>query len=87
MKINGHNPVNFNPYKNALQKQMQAKKELSREDKVEISSAAKQLQESDHLQEARSRYILEIKQAVESGEYKVDPYKTAEKMIEYWTKK
>jgi negative regulator of flagellin synthesis FlgM len=54
---------------------------------VEISSAAKQLQESEHLQEARSRYILEIKQAVESGEYKVDPYKTAEKMIEYWTKK
>lgn len=87
MKINGPNQTNFNPYKNHIQKQTELKQGLQREDQLEISNQAKRLQESEKPHVNRSAYIQEIKSAVESGEYKVDPDKIAEKMIAFWSKK
>lgn len=86
MKIHGPNQTNFNPYKNQIQKQADYKKGVGKEDQLEISSQAKQLQESKNPNAKRSERIQEIKQAVDSGEYKVDPEKTAQKMISFWTK-
>ncbi|WP_053218573.1 flagellar biosynthesis anti-sigma factor FlgM [Virgibacillus senegalensis] len=85
MKINGTNQTNFNPYQKQLQKQAEVKKELTnKEDKIQISSQAKQLQETAKPDPARQQRVQEIKQAVESGEYNIDPKQTAKKMIEFW---
>ncbi|WP_156288307.1 flagellar biosynthesis anti-sigma factor FlgM [Oceanobacillus salinisoli] len=87
MKINGPNQTSFNPYKNVLQKQAELKKEVKKQDQVEISSAAKQLQESEKPNEKRAEYVQSIKNLVDSGEYQVNPEKTAKKMIEFWSNK
>ncbi|RKQ35580.1 flagellar biosynthesis anti-sigma factor FlgM [Oceanobacillus halophilus] len=87
MKINGPHQTNFNPYKNILQKQANIKKEVNKQDQIEISNEAKQLQGNDKVSEKRAAYVQSIKNQVESGEYQVDPEKTAKKMIEFWSNK
>ncbi|OZU88802.1 flagellar biosynthesis anti-sigma factor FlgM [Virgibacillus indicus] len=87
MKINGPNQTNFNPYKNQIQKQNEVKKEINKKDQIEISSHAKQLQENEKPNAKRAAYVQEIKNAVESGEYKINHEKTAQKMIDFWSKK
>ncbi|WP_249871321.1 flagellar biosynthesis anti-sigma factor FlgM [Oceanobacillus saliphilus] len=86
MKINGTNHTNFNPYKQQIQKQAEVKKDIQSKDQIEISSEAKQLQENEKTSEKRATHVQEIKQAVESGNYKVNPEKTAQKMLDFWSK-
>ncbi|WP_405100351.1 flagellar biosynthesis anti-sigma factor FlgM [Oceanobacillus sp. FSL H7-0719] len=86
MKINGPNQVNFNPYKQHLQKQADIKKAASKSDELQISKEALKLQEKEKPAEKRAAHIEQIKQAVDSGEYKVDIEKTAQKMIDFWKK-
>lgn len=86
MKINGSNQTNFNPYKNQVQKQAEIKNEVNKKDQIEISSEAKQLQESEKPNAKRASYVQEIKNQVDSGEYKVNHEKTAEKMIDFWSR-
>ncbi|WP_087972567.1 flagellar biosynthesis anti-sigma factor FlgM [Oceanobacillus rekensis] len=85
MKINGPNQTNFNPYKQQIQKQSEVKKDIQK-DQIEISSQAKQLQEKDKISEKRASHVQEIKQAVDSGSYKVNQEKVAQKMLEFWSK-
>lgn len=86
MKINGTNQVNFNPYKQHLQKQAEQKTSGSKSDNLQISPEALKLQEKNKPMEKRTAYVQELKQAVESGDYKVDYEQTAEKMLEFWKK-
>ncbi|AXI10021.1 flagellar biosynthesis anti-sigma factor FlgM [Oceanobacillus zhaokaii] len=86
MKINGPNQPNFNPYKNIIQKQAEIKKTTSKQDQVEISSYAKQLQENEKPNAKRTAYVQEIKDAIAAGDYKVDAEKVADKMVKYWSK-
>ncbi|UJL45346.1 flagellar biosynthesis anti-sigma factor FlgM [Virgibacillus sp. NKC19-16] len=87
MKINGSNHTNFNPYKNnQIQKQAEIKNDSNKKDQVEISSQAKQLLESEKTNAQRDSYVQEIKNQVESGEYKVNHEKTAQKMIDFWSR-
>ncbi|WP_042222441.1 flagellar biosynthesis anti-sigma factor FlgM [Oceanobacillus manasiensis] len=86
MKINGPNQTNFNPYKSHLQKHTEIKKE-TKQDQLEISNQAKQLQEGGKTSPERAEYIQNIKKAVDAGEYKVDAEKTAQKMIDFWAGK
>lgn len=86
MKINGPNQVNFNPYKQHLQKQADMKRSASKSDELQISKEALKLQEIEKPAEKRAAYIEQIKQEIESGEYKVDIEKTAQKMIDFWRK-
>lgn len=79
MKINGPNQTNFNPYKQQIQKQSELTKGTKQKDRIEISNEAKQLQESGKTNEKRAAYVQEIKQAVDSGEYKVNPEKAAQR--------
>ncbi|MUK90806.1 flagellar biosynthesis anti-sigma factor FlgM [Ornithinibacillus sp. L9] len=85
MKIHGPNQTNFNPYKNQIQKQADYKKNVNQKDQLEISTQAKQLQESENIHPKREAYVQEIKNAVESGEYKINHEKTAQKMIDFWS--
>lgn len=86
MKINGQNHVNFNPYKQQLQKQAELKKPSNKSDELQISKEAMQLQEKDKPSEKRAAYVQEIKRAVDSGQYQVDVEQTAQKMIDFWKK-
>lgn len=86
LKINGMNPANFHAYKKQVNAQENSTKTRSRNDQLEISPQAKQLQEQEKTQPERVAYVNEIKKAYESGEYKVDFAKTAQKMIDFWSK-
>lgn len=85
MKINGPNPSNFNPYQKQINKQEEVKKQTSPNDKIEISQAAKQMQESDKVDPARQKFVNQIKADVESGTYQVDSKATAKKMLDFWS--
>lgn len=84
MKIQGPNHTNFNPYKNQLHKQTEVNKEVNQQDKLQISSQAKELRDSAKPSAERTAYVEKIKNAVESGEYQVNYDKTAQKMIAFW---
>ena len=86
MKINGPNQMNFNPYKQHLQKQADVKKITSKSDELQISKEALKLQEKEKPAEKRAAYVNQIKEAVESGEYKLQIEQTAQKMIDFWKK-
>jgi negative regulator of flagellin synthesis FlgM len=86
MKINGPNQTNFNPYNNQIQKQMGLKKD-TRQDQIEISNEAKKLLENDKADPKREAYVQDIKDKVDAGEYKINYEKTAQKMIDFWSRK
>lgn len=86
MKIYGSGRTNFNPYNNQQQKQIEQQKQTKKEDQLEISNAAKKLQESKQQHTKRASYVEGIKKAVQSGEYKINYEKTSQKMIDYWSK-
>ncbi|MBC5637903.1 flagellar biosynthesis anti-sigma factor FlgM [Ornithinibacillus sp. BX22] len=86
MKITGPNQTNFNPYKNQIQQHMDMKKSAKPQDQLQISSQAKQLQENTKVNAEREAYVQEIKNRVESGEYTINFEKTAQKMIDFWSK-
>ncbi|WP_156855613.1 flagellar biosynthesis anti-sigma factor FlgM [Oceanobacillus sp. AG] len=86
MKINRPNQLNFNPYKQQLQKQTEMKKTAKRSDELQISKEALKLQEKGQPNNNRSKKVQEIKQQIENGEYKVDHEVAAQKMFEFWKK-
>ncbi|GAA0428425.1 hypothetical protein GCM10008934_17660 [Virgibacillus salarius] len=86
MKINGLNQPNYNPYKQQINKQVEVKHDMKK-DQIEISNQAKQLQEDEKPNPARSARVEKLKEAVEAGEYKLNYDKTAEKMIDFWSGK
>lgn len=86
MKIQGSNHTNFNPYKNQIQKHADINKGVNQKDQLQISNQAKQLQGNEKPSSERAGYVQEIKNAVETGEYRVNHEKTAQKMIAFWSK-
>jgi negative regulator of flagellin synthesis FlgM len=84
MKINNIGNSGINPYKRSLEKMDQlnnAKKPL---DKVEISSAAKGMQETSRITQEREAKVAELKKQVESGNYKVDSHEIAKNLLKYY---
>lgn len=86
LKINGTNHTNLNPYKNLVQKHDVLKKPIQKSDELQISNEAKSMLENHQPSADRIQRINTIKEAVQSGEYEIDFEKTADKMIDYWTK-
>lgn len=82
VKIQGPNPM-LHAYKQQQHKQMD-KQTREQKDKIDISQAAKSLQESHQYEVERERYVQEIKEQVQDGEYKVNHEKLASKMIDFW---
>ncbi|WP_341356996.1 flagellar biosynthesis anti-sigma factor FlgM [Rossellomorea sp. y25] len=74
MKINNIGNQNINPYKRNLNKMDQVSKmgKLA-SDKIEISSAAKEMQEVSKLGKERQARVEELKDQVQSGNYTIDP--------------
>ena len=86
MKIHGPNMMNIQKYKNQTFKKTVLNEKNNQNDKLNISEKAKQLQVNGKVDVKRTNYIQQIKQAVESGNYKMNPERTAQKMIEFWSK-
>ncbi len=86
VKINGPNQTNFNPYKNQLQKQMDYSKDINKKDQLEISNQAKEMLQNEKPSEKRAAHVQHIKDAVDAGEYQVNHEKTAQKMVDFWSK-
>lgn len=87
MKINGPNPANFNPYKQAFQDKQAIEPGVKRKDSIEISNEAKKLQKQEHPSEKRAEYVNELKQKVASDQYQIDYEKLAQKLYDFWTGK
>lgn len=85
MKIQGPNLSKLVAYRSQLQ-QTDQKKKVNREDQLDISHAAKKLQESTKMNTQRAEYVQNIKKAVNSGQYEIDHEKVAQKMIDFWSK-
>ena len=85
MKIQGPNLSKLSAYRSQLQ-QTDHKKKVNREDQLDISNAAKQLQETNKGNTQRAEYVQNIKKAVKSGQYEINHEKVAQKMIDFWSK-
>ncbi|MCH1625075.1 flagellar biosynthesis anti-sigma factor FlgM [Fredinandcohnia quinoae] len=86
MKINQFGPLGVNPYKNQMNK-VAASEKQAKADKVEISSAAKQLQEVSPITIARQEKVESLKQQVQSGTYHVDSEAIANSVYDFYFKK
>ncbi|MFD2705633.1 flagellar biosynthesis anti-sigma factor FlgM [Salibacterium lacus] len=88
LNINPLGSVN-NPYQKQADAQRQGKPETQQQeqDKVEISSQAKQMQQSGDIETARSERIEELKNDVRSGNYKFDAQESAQKFLDFWSGK
>lgn len=86
MKIHGTNRPHINPYYEQQQRVKQAQHKQTK-DHLEISEAAMKLQKNDKTTEKRQAFVNDIKQQVESGEYKINYEKTAQKFVDFFTKR
>ncbi|WP_226529279.1 flagellar biosynthesis anti-sigma factor FlgM [Metabacillus niabensis] len=87
MKINNLNSMGVNPYKRNLEKNTAAaQKPQTKEDKVEISSKAKDLQQSNEVVKARQEKVQAIKTQLESGTYTIDPQAIAKGLLNFYKK-
>lgn len=87
MKINNVGSMGVNPYKRSLEKSAAAtSKSQLKEDKVEISSKAIDLQQSNEIIKARQDKVQAIKTQVESGTYTIDPQAIAKGLLNFYKK-
>ncbi|WP_338751639.1 flagellar biosynthesis anti-sigma factor FlgM [Bacillus sp. FJAT-52991] len=87
MKIQRTGVSGINPYQKQLNKQEENKKLSGMQaDKLEISSAAKEMQEASKVLEARKEKISSLKQQVATGEYQPNPEHIAKGLINFFRK-
>jgi negative regulator of flagellin synthesis FlgM len=87
MKINNFGPSGINPYKRQQNKLDSANAQSKKAaDKVEISSAAKEMQQTSKIDQQRQARVEELRIQVENGNYKVNPKEVAKSLLDYYTK-
>jgi len=87
MKINNYGTSRINPYKQQMNKLNQHKNINKQNDKVEISSTAKELQQVSSVEKERQKKVEQLKLQVENGQYKVDPQKIAKGISKFYFEK
>jgi len=87
MNIHRIGSTNVNPYQRQMNKLEQSAKTTGKKDKVEISQAAKELQEASKLEAIRQEKIEQLKQQVQTGTYTVDAKAVAESVWNYYFNK
>ena len=83
MKINPFKPTEMNPYNRQVNKTGQ-KPNVKQTDKVEISSAAKEMQQTPEIVKERMARIEELKIQVQNGQYQVDPKTVAKGIAKFY---
>ncbi|SHP78632.1 flagellar biosynthesis anti-sigma factor FlgM [Mycobacteroides abscessus subsp. abscessus] len=85
MKINNIGTTGINPYKKAINKLDKVNNTMTaKADKVEISSAAKEMQQISQVDATRQKKVEELKQSVQNGTYKPNASATASSIINYF---
>ncbi len=84
MKITSIGVNNVNPYNKQQQKLKSVSGQSPFADKIEISTAAKEMQGSSTYSAERAEKVEKLKAEIESGEYKVDARKVAADMLKYY---
>lgn len=84
MKIFNYGVQGVNPYTNTTRKQPTQKAGESFADKLEISSAAKELTVTSEFTAQRAEKVQQLKADIQSGNYKVDANKVAADMLKYY---
>lgn len=88
MKINNLGTSGINPYKRQMNKLDATNKAAHQAtDKIEISSAAKEMQHVSQISAQRQARVEELKNQVQSGSYEVKPADIARSMIDFFTNK
>ncbi|MFJ7858075.1 flagellar biosynthesis anti-sigma factor FlgM [Peribacillus sp. NPDC097206] len=87
MKINNVGVTGVNPYNTQINKVGNVKdSKVNPSDKVEISSAAKEMQQLSPIPAARQAKVDELKIQVENGTYKINAQETAKGLIDFYRK-
>jgi len=87
MKINNYGTQGINPYKKVNKVEQSNKAEGTKgADKVEISAAAKELQQVSQVSAARTEKIDALKKQVQSGTYEVNPQEVAKSILNFYSK-
>lgn len=84
MKINSFGVHAINSYNNQARPVKETKSTASFADKIEISSAAKEMQGTTTYASDRADRVQKLKADIQSGDYKVDARKVAEDMLKYY---
>jgi len=87
MKINNIGSIGVNPYKRNQEKSDLAnQKSQVQKDKVEISTEAIDLQQSNEVAKAREEKVQTIKAQLENGTYTIDPKEIAKGLLNFYKK-
>lgn len=84
MKINNYGIQALNPYNNTKLTKATTTQGSSFADKLEISTAAKEMNVASSIELDRAAKVSKLKEEIQSGEYKVDARKVAEDMLKYY---
>jgi negative regulator of flagellin synthesis FlgM len=84
MKINNVGSMGVNPYRRSFDKEMQVKKPATKQDKLEISAAAKELQQVSQWTAERQEKVRKLKEQVQNGTYKIDPEAIAKSIYKFY---
>lgn len=85
MKINSFNNVRpVNPYNNQQRVTKDTKVGATFADKIEISSAAKEMQVTSNFSLERAERVQKLKAEIQSGDYQVNARQVAEDMLKYY---
>ncbi|MGD7006934.1 flagellar biosynthesis anti-sigma factor FlgM [Metabacillus sp. 84] len=84
MKINNYSVNGINPYKRKDSQVERAGQVQAKQDKIEISSAAKELQSTNKIAEARQEKVDQLKAKIENGTYEINPKEIARKFADYY---
>lgn len=86
MKINNFGPRGINPYQQQQYNRVQQQEQTARNkaDKVEISTAAKDLQQLSTVEKERAAKVNKIKSEIDNGTYKIDSRQIAEKILHHY---
>ncbi|KOS60744.1 flagellar biosynthesis anti-sigma factor FlgM [Lysinibacillus agricola] len=84
MKITTYGINAVNAYKNKVHNVKSGTNKASFADKIEISKAAQEMQGVSTYSTERAERVQQLKEDIDSGEYKVDARKVAEDMLKYY---
>jgi negative regulator of flagellin synthesis FlgM len=87
VKINQYGNIPNNPYQKQMKQQSAVQNtQGKKQDQIEISSKALELQKSDGLSSARKDKVNALRNQIDSGAYQINQEKVAEKFLEFWKK-
>lgn len=87
MKINNIGTQGINPYKKISKVDQSNKAEGTKgTDKVEISAAAKELQQGSQVSSARTEKIDALKKQIQNGTYEVNAQDVAKSILNFYSK-